>query len=65
MLARAVDVATCGSRRLPDEATVVHAGCYASVTVVNATTLLDTDADAQKEVLDRLAPSGLLSCFRG
>ena len=65
VLARAVDVATCGSRRLPDEATVVHAGCYASVTVVNATTLLDTDAAAQKQVLDRLALSGLLSCFRG
>ncbi|KAM5538870.1 hypothetical protein V8D89_007592 [Ganoderma adspersum] len=63
-IARAVDVATCGSRRLPIEATVVHAGCYAAVTVVSATTKLDAGADAQEQVLNRLAPSGLLSCFR-
>ena len=63
--ARAVDVATCGSRRLPVEQTVVEAGCYATVTVVNVTTTLDVDAEAQAYVLNRLAPSGLLSCFHG
>ncbi|PIL26047.1 hypothetical protein GSI_11801 [Ganoderma sinense ZZ0214-1] len=63
--AGAVDVATCGSRRLPVEETVVDAGCYATVAVVNATTTLDVGADAQEHVLNRLAPSGLLSCFRG
>ncbi|KAI1782913.1 sure-like protein [Ganoderma leucocontextum] len=59
----AVDVETCGSTTLPDETTVVDAGCFASVTVMNASTKADVGADVQAAVLDRLAPSGLLTCF--
>ncbi|KAH9887078.1 sure-like protein [Cubamyces lactineus] len=60
-----VDVETCGSTRLPDETTVVHAGCFASVSVMNASTKADVDAATQGAVLARLQPSGLLSCFDG
>ncbi|KAM5538873.1 hypothetical protein V8D89_007595 [Ganoderma adspersum] len=61
----AVDVATCGSATLPDETTVVDAGCFASVTVMNASMKADVGADVQAVVLERLAPSGLLTCFSG
>ncbi|PIL26041.1 hypothetical protein GSI_11795 [Ganoderma sinense ZZ0214-1] len=61
----AVDVETCGSTTLPDETTVVDAGCFASVTVMNASTKADVGADVQAAVLERLAPSGLLTCFSG
>ena len=61
----AVDVATCGSTTLPDETTVVDAGCFASITVMNASTKADVSADVQAMVLERLAPSGLLTCFSG
>ena len=63
----ATDVETCGSTTLPDETTVVDssAGCFASVTVMNASTKADVGADVQAAVLERLAPSGLLSCFSG
>ena len=60
-----IDVETCGSTRLPDETTVVHAGCFASVSVMNASTKADVDAATQGVVLARLQPSGLLSCFDG
>ncbi|KAI8972588.1 sure-like protein [Trametes punicea] len=58
---RAQDVETCGSKHLPDEATVVKSGCYASVSVMNATTKADVDAATQGAVLARL--KSLLSCF--
>ena len=61
----AVDVATCGSTTLPDDTTVVDAGCFASITVMNASTKADVSADVQAMVLERLAPSGLLTCFSG
>ncbi|OJT14729.1 Acid phosphatase [Trametes pubescens] len=59
------DVQTCGSTVLPDERTVVDAGCFASVSVMDASTKADVDAATQGVVLQRLAPSGLLSCFDG
>ncbi|KAI0742662.1 sure-like protein [Daedaleopsis nitida] len=59
----AVDVEDCGSMRLPDEGTVVRAGCFASVTVMNATTKSDVSASVQAPVLNRLTPSALLTCF--
>ncbi|TBU31228.1 sure-like protein [Dichomitus squalens] len=61
----AVDVETCGSKHLPDERTVIDAGCYASVAVMNANTKKDVSASVQAQVLDRLAPSGLFTCFKG
>lgn len=50
------DVATCGSARLPTEADVVKRtdACYASVSVVKASTKLDASASDQQAVLDRL-----------
>ncbi|OSD03715.1 sure-like protein [Trametes coccinea BRFM310] len=61
--ASATDVETCGSTHLPDETSVVRSGCFASVSVMNATTKADVDAAAQAAVLQRLQPSGLLACF--
>ncbi|KAI0772491.1 sure-like protein [Trametes elegans] len=61
--AGATDVETCGSTHLPDEGTVVRAGCFASVSVMNASTKADVDATTQAAVLARLQGSGLLSCF--
>ncbi|KAI1782915.1 sure-like protein [Ganoderma leucocontextum] len=62
---RSTDVGSCGTHRLPVEATVVQGGCYAAVTVVNATTKLDVSGAMQLEVLNRLAPSRLFGCFHG
>ena len=61
----AVDVELCGGTHLPDETTVVNAGCFASVTVMNATTKLDVGARVQSQVLGRYALSKLLTCFDG
>ncbi|KAI0696407.1 sure-like protein [Cerioporus squamosus] len=61
----AVDVEDCGSTRLPDEDTVVGSGCFASVTVMDATSKSDVSASVQAQVLQRLQPSGLLTCFTG
>ena len=62
--ASAVDAPTaCGGARLPDEGTVVGAGCFASVTVMNASTKADVAAGVQAQVLARLTPAGLLTCF--
>ncbi|RDX43643.1 sure-like protein [Lentinus brumalis] len=61
----AVDVEDCGSTRLPDEGTVVGSGCFASVTVMNATSKSDVSASVQAQVLQRLQTSGLLTCFTG
>ncbi|KAH9948521.1 sure-like protein [Amylocystis lapponica] len=61
--ASAVDVETCGSTVLPYEAAVVGtSGCYASVTVINATSKTDVDAATQSAVLGRLGKLPL-SCL--
>ncbi|KAK7014052.1 hypothetical protein VNI00_019451 [Paramarasmius palmivorus] len=58
----ATDVETCGSTHLPAESAVVaHAGCFSSVSVFNASTKADVDADTQAFVLNKL--SGLLTCL--
>lgn len=50
------DYKTCGSTTLPTEKSVVETdGCYASVSVLNATTKTDVDAGLQGEVHARLA----------
>ncbi|EED81113.1 predicted protein [Postia placenta Mad-698-R] len=49
------DLWTCGSTVLPDENDVVATdGCYTSVSVLNATTKADVDADLQAAVYLRL-----------
>jgi 5'-nucleotidase len=56
------DVETCGTDRLPWElTTVARSGCFATVSVFDARTKLDTGASAQGAVLERLG--NLLSCF--
>jgi 5'-nucleotidase len=55
------DVTTCGSSHLPSESTVVGSGCYASVSVINATNKADVGAATQKIVVDRLG--SFLSCL--
>lgn len=50
-----LDVDTCNNGGwLPDEATVVAAGCFASVSVVNAWLKTDVTASTQQDVLNRL-----------
>ncbi|KAH9856282.1 sure-like protein [Lenzites betulinus] len=49
-----VDVETCGSSHLPSESRVVGAGCFASVTVLDASSKLDVNATLQVQVLERL-----------
>ena len=57
----AADVETCGSDRLLTESDVVGlGGCFASVSVMNATSKGDVDAALQGEVLGRL--EGFLGC---
>lgn len=61
--ATTVDVETCGSDHLPDETTVVgSAGCFASVSVFNATIKADVDAATQASVLRKLTRLPLF-CF--
>ncbi|KAL8787755.1 MAG: hypothetical protein Q9195_007624 [Heterodermia aff. obscurata] len=56
------DVDTCGYTRLPIEKTVVKtSGCYASISVGNATTKSDVTAPQQAVVLDKL--KSILSCL--
>lgn len=51
----ATDVYTCGSTTLPSESDVVGTtGCYASVSVMDASTKLDVNASTQALVLERL-----------
>ncbi|KAH9922174.1 survival protein sure-like phosphatase/nucleotidase [Fomitopsis serialis] len=51
----ATDFETCGSTTLPTEKSVVKAsGCYASVSVLNATTKTDVDAYMQGQVYNSL-----------
>ncbi|KAJ3879285.1 sure-like protein [Lentinula edodes] len=52
----ATDVETCGTTQLPAESDVVALeGCFASVSVFDASTLLDVDAATQGAVLNRLS----------
>ncbi|KAJ4464744.1 survival protein sure-like phosphatase/nucleotidase [Lentinula edodes] len=52
----ATDVETCGTTQLPAESDVVALeGCFASVSVFDASTLLDVDAATQEAVLNRLS----------
>ncbi|KIK64938.1 hypothetical protein GYMLUDRAFT_194708 [Collybiopsis luxurians FD-317 M1] len=58
----AVDVETCGTDHLPGESNVVAtSGCFASVSVMNATSKTDVDATTQAFVLNRLGD--FLSCL--
>jgi len=62
----APDVRTCGTDRLPTETTVVDSttGCFASVSVMDAVTKDDVDANTQAFVLRKLELGGrFLSCF--
>ncbi|KAJ7630051.1 sure-like protein [Mycena polygramma] len=57
----ATDVETCGTTRLPTESSVVEmCGCFASVSVFDASTKLDVDAATQAGVLGKL--DSILSC---
>lgn len=56
-----VDTKRCGSENLPQETTVSRSGCFATLSVINATTKADAPADAQKDVFIRL--ESLLSCL--
>jgi 5'-nucleotidase len=57
-----VDVRTCGTDHLPGEVNVTATpGCFASVSVMNATTKTDVDASTQAFVLKRLGK--FLSCL--
>lgn len=49
-----LDVETCGSSILPDEGSVVHGGCYASVAVLSSAFKTDVDKDTQATVLQAL-----------
>ena len=56
------DVVTCGSTRLPTESTVVDTeGCFASISVGEATSKEDAEASAQAVVLGKLET--ILSCL--
>ncbi|KAI5122402.1 hypothetical protein M0805_002953 [Coniferiporia weirii] len=55
------DVATCGTNRLPTESNIIKkAGCFASVSVMSASSKKDMDAARQGRVLDRLG--SFLTC---
>lgn len=59
------DVVVCGNGgRLPLEGDVNAAGCFASVSVIDATTKLDVGKDTQSDVLGRLGKLGFV-CFPG
>lgn len=57
----ATDVEQCGTTHLPAESSVVTQGCFASVSVFNASNKADVCADTQAFVLNRI--SGILSCL--
>ena len=58
----APDVETCGSTRLPTETAVVGTkGCFASISVGNASSKGDVTAAQQAVVLGKL--KGILSCL--
>lgn len=56
------DVETCGTDRLPSEvAVILFDGCFSTISVMNATTKRDVDANTQRIVLDKL--SSILTCL--
>lgn len=57
----ATDVEQCETTHLPAESSVVTQGCFASVSVFNASNKADVGADTQAFVLNRI--SGILSCL--
>ncbi len=58
-----LDVVTCDNGgKLPDESTVVGAGCFTSVSVVDAVLEIDADRVRQADVLARLSALGFV-CF--
>ena len=60
----AVDVSLCGGTQLPDERTVVTTDdrCYASVSVINATTKMDVSAGVQGDIFSHF-PKDFFSCY--
>ena len=50
----ATDADVCGSDHLPSESSVVAAGCYASVSVLDTAWKLDANATVQAQVFERL-----------
>lgn len=57
-----IDVNNCGKNSLPSEKSVVDmGGCYASVSVMNASDKLDVGKTVQAQILGKLA--GFLSCL--
>lgn len=56
----ATDVTTCGTNHLPAESTVISEGCFATVSVFNASTKADVGAATQAIVLNKL--SSILTC---
>ncbi|GLB44603.1 putative survival protein SurE [Lyophyllum shimeji] len=57
----ATDVRTCGTTHLPDERSVIKQGCFATVSVFNASTKADVPAATQAVVLNKL--SSILTCL--
>jgi 5'-nucleotidase len=55
------DVESCGKTQLTDELATIRSGCYATISVFNATTIEDVDPHTQAFVLRKL--QGLLSCL--
>ncbi|GJF00477.1 SurE-like protein [Phanerochaete sordida] len=59
------DVEICNNGgTLPNDGTVVGAGCFASVSALSPTLKLDSDSDVQADVLHRLSALGFV-CFSG
>ncbi|EMD35012.1 hypothetical protein CERSUDRAFT_125001 [Gelatoporia subvermispora B] len=48
------DILTCGSKQLPPESSVLSAGCFASVTAMDAALKVDVAASVQQTVMDTL-----------
>ena len=55
------DVATCGTDRLPSESSAITQGCIATVSVMDASSKLDSSAANQAIVLSKL--SSILGCL--
>ena len=59
LLSLDVDICNNGGK-LPDETTVVLAGCFASISVMDAWLKTDVSASTQQDVLNRLGALGLV-----
>ncbi|KAF9463376.1 survival protein sure-like phosphatase/nucleotidase [Collybia nuda] len=57
----ATDVVTCGTDHLPDESSTIRKGCFATVSVFNATTKADVSAVTQAVVLNKI--QSILTCL--